>query len=74
LQACVWYDQYRFEEARSEALQAADIYEKLGAVKDMELYINFLRVIESTVASGQSGFDCELVKILLFPARADSPL
>jgi hypothetical protein len=36
LQAWVWYNQHRLEEARSEALRAADIYEKLGAAKDVE--------------------------------------
>ena len=72
LQAQLWYDQHRLEEARSEALRAADIYEKLGAVKDVELYRDFLQGIEnSPVASGQSGFDCKLVKILLFSARTD---
>ena len=35
LQAGVWYRQDRLEEARSEALRAADVYEKLGPGKDM---------------------------------------
>jgi tetratricopeptide (TPR) repeat protein len=34
LQASVWYKQRRFEEARSEALSAADTFEKLGAASD----------------------------------------
>ena len=36
LQALVWYGQHRLEEARSEALRAADIYEKLGAAEGVE--------------------------------------
>ena len=36
LEARVWYRQHRLEEARSEALRAADVFEKLGAVKDLE--------------------------------------
>jgi tetratricopeptide (TPR) repeat protein len=36
LHAQVWYLQDKFEEARSEALRAIDIYEKLGATGDME--------------------------------------
>ena len=36
LQAWIWYKQHRLEGARSEALGAADIYEKLGAAKDVE--------------------------------------
>jgi tetratricopeptide (TPR) repeat protein len=35
-QAYVWYKQDRLEEARNEALRAADIHMKLGAVKDVE--------------------------------------
>ena len=74
-QALLWYNQHRFEEARSGALHAADIYEKVGAVRDVELCRGLLRMIESSsVASGQSGFDCELVRTLLFPARTDSSL
>jgi tetratricopeptide (TPR) repeat protein len=36
LQAKLWYRQGRLEEARSEALCAIGVYEKLGAAKDME--------------------------------------
>ena len=36
LQARFLYRQHRFEEARSEALQAANVYEKIGATKDVE--------------------------------------
>jgi len=63
LQAMVWYDQDRLGEARTEALRAADVYEKLGAAGDMELCRNLLRKIEnSLVASGlESDSDCELL-------------
>ena len=56
LQAIVWYDQHRLEEAKSEALRAADIYDKLGAAKDVEDCRELLRDIEkemrTPVASG----------------------
>ena len=62
-QAMIWHKQHRLEEARSEALRAADIYEKLGAAKDMDKCRNLLRDIEkelnSPVASGQSALNCE---------------
>ena len=45
LQASVWYEQGRLEEARSEALRAADIYERLGAAVDVEDCREFLRQI-----------------------------
>ena len=75
LQAWVLHHQNRLEEARSEALRAADIFDQLGVVEDAECCRNLLRMIESgSVASGQSDFNCELPKILLFPARIDSSL
>jgi hypothetical protein len=33
-QARVWYEQDRLEEAKAEALRAADIYDELGAAKE----------------------------------------
>ena len=58
LQARVWYRQHRLEEARSEALRAADVYEKLGATEDVEDCRELLRDIENElntpVASGKS--------------------
>jgi len=36
LQATVWYRQPKLEEARSEVLRAADVYERLGAARDVE--------------------------------------
>jgi len=74
-QALVWYDQHRLGEARSEALRAADIFDKLGAVKEVEECRGLLREIEKdSVVSGKSGFDREFLKILLFSARIDSLL
>ena len=77
LQALVWYGQHRLEEARSEALRAADIYEKLGAAEGVEYCGQLLRDIEkelkTPVTSGQSDFDCEFLKTLHLPARVNSP-
>jgi tetratricopeptide (TPR) repeat protein len=46
LQAGFWFEQGRLEEARSEALDAANIYEKLGATRDMEECRKLLQKIE----------------------------
>ena len=58
LQARVWHKQHRLEEAKSEALRAADVYEKIGATKRVEDCKGLLRDIEkglnTPVASGQS--------------------
>jgi len=71
LQVDVWYRQGRFEEARSEALRAANVYEKLGAAEDVEGCRELLRWIEEELnnlaSSGQSrSGDCGLPQIAYF--------
>jgi hypothetical protein len=46
LQALIWYQQGRLEEAKSEALRAVDVYGKLGAAKDVEDCRELLQEIE----------------------------
>ena len=54
------YRQCRLEKAKSEALRAADIYEKVGATERMEACRVILRNIEEKtkkpVTSGESDF------------------
>jgi len=45
-QAKFRYDQGRLGEAKSEALRAADVFEKLGAAEDLEECRDLLRGIE----------------------------
>ena len=47
LQAWFWYNQRRFEEAKSEALRAAEVFKKLGATRDLEDCERLLRDIDS---------------------------
>jgi len=47
LQGRFWYEQRRFEEAKSEALRAAEIFKKLGATQDLERCERLLRDIDS---------------------------
>jgi len=65
LQAEVWYKQRKLEEARSGALRASDVYEKLGDAKRMENCRKLLQDIQKElnrpVASGQPGFNCKLL-------------
>ena len=46
LQASVWHEQHRLEEARSEVLRAVDCFEKLGAARNLELCRELLRDIQ----------------------------
>jgi hypothetical protein len=46
LQAIVLYRQYRLEDAKLEALNALEIYEKLGATRGVEACRGHLREIE----------------------------
>ena len=48
LQAFVWYLQSRFEDAKSEALHALEIYERLGAIKDVGHCRDLLQKISET--------------------------
>ena len=47
IQAELWYEQGRSEGARSEALRAADAFERLGAAKSLERCRGLLRKIET---------------------------
>ena len=46
LQAEVWHQEHRFEEAKSEVLCALEAFEKLGAVRDAETCKELLQEIE----------------------------
>ena len=77
LQAKFWYLQDRLEEAKSEALRVVDVFESLGAVKDVEDCRKLLRCIDEKlnkpVVSDESGFEGELLGTLLLPVRINVP-
>ena len=52
LQAELWYDQGILTGAKSEALDAIDTYEKVGAVKDVDSSRTLLRKIEAAMDVG----------------------
>jgi len=64
------------ERAKSEALRAADVYEKLGAVQDLENCRVLLRWIDeemnSSVASDESNDNGELLEIVLLVVPINS--
>ena len=51
MQALIWYRQHRLEEAGSEALRAINIYEQLGAVRDLGSCREFFRDIQGELDS-----------------------
>jgi len=75
--AWVWYQQSRLEEARSEALRAADVYEKLGAAEDLGNCRWLLRDIEkeliTPVASGKSQKYRYFLRVLTPHSRLGEP-
>ena len=71
LQAGFWYKEGKLEEAKSEALRAADVYEGIGNTKDAEDCKTLLRKIEkemkTAVDSGQSDLNGELLETMSLP-------
>ena len=69
LQAKFWYKEGRLEEAKSEVLRAADVYEKIGAAKDLEDCRTLLRdideVTDNPAASHEPRSNGELPEIVL---------
>jgi tetratricopeptide (TPR) repeat protein len=56
IQANVWYRQLRLEEAKSEALQALEIYEKLGAAGDAGSCRHLLQMVEQAMENKSDSF------------------
>ena len=75
VQAGIWYRQHRLEEAKSEALRAADIFWELRIAEGAEAWRTFVqhvqRELDNRVASGKSGSDCELLQTVPFRAHID---
>ena len=79
LQARVWDRQHRFEEARSEALRALEMFEKLGAASDVDRARRFLQRIDhageemdNRVTCDESGEYGELLQIMLLAVCINS--
>ena len=74
LQARIWYRQNRLEDAKSEALGANEIYEKLGVTKDLGDTRAFLQDIERAMESPATSGSGELLKLILRHTHVNSPL
>jgi len=66
LQAGFWHRQRRFEEAKSEALDAVEMFEKLGATNDMERTRRLLQWIDVDVDACELNDDGEPTTAPLF--------
>ena len=51
LQAAIWYWQGRLEDAKTEALQLLEVYEKFGAAKDAQICRDLLELVELAMDS-----------------------
>ena len=71
MQADVWHRQGRLEDAKSEASDALEIYERFGATKDTETCRELLRKIEQTMGHQSTSAQGELLEIILHPAPVD---
>ena len=65
LQACFWYRQHMFEEAKLEVLRAVGLYEEVGATKDLERCRELLKEMV------ELGSDGELLETMLLPAHTN---
>ena len=71
LQANVWYKQRMFEKAKFEVSRAADIYEKLGALSDVEDCRKLLRKIDELDLDGEFLETLPLSHVLTFHFSLD---
>ena len=70
-----WHKRCRLEEARLEAQRACDIYEKIRAAQDLGKCRKPLRDTQTELngspTPGQSGNNCEFLRVLSFLVRVD---
>jgi len=74
VQAGIWYRQRRLEEARSEALRAANVFWELRIAEGAEACRIFVQHVQrelDQVDSSQPDSDCELLQTVPFRAHVD---
>ena len=77
LQADLWYKQQRFREAESEALQAAEVFERFGAMEDLDACRVMLQAIGEAMsrqaASHKLGSNGGFLRTIFLPTPINSP-
>ena len=75
LQAWFWHEQHKFGEAKSEALGAIDVFEKLGAADDAENVRGLLHQIDLDTCESDDGGELlttVLLVVCIDPSYSDS--
>jgi tetratricopeptide (TPR) repeat protein len=72
MQAGIWNLQHRLEEAKSEALHALEIFEKLGARRYAGRCRDLLQTIEREMNDRSTGFKGELPYTILHPTTVNT--
>ena len=67
IQASIWYQQLRLEDAKSEALHALEIYERSGASYDARDCRVLLQKIEHAIKEQSTGLQGELLETIIRP-------
>jgi tetratricopeptide (TPR) repeat protein len=74
LRAMLWQSQHRLEEARSNVLRAADVFEKLGAPRAKEVCEGILQKLQEDLSNPvASGEIREFLQIMPLSTRIDFP-
>jgi hypothetical protein len=71
LQAKVWYLQHRLEDAKSEAEQALDIYEKNGAARNAKFCRTLLQKIEKAMKNRSTDLRGMFPEMMIQSASVD---
>ena len=74
LQAYICYSKLKLEDAKSDALRALEIFEKLGAASDAKNCRHLLQNVERAMQRRPAGLRGELLKTMLRPMSVNFPL
>jgi tetratricopeptide (TPR) repeat protein len=69
MQACVWYQQRRLEEAKSEVSRAVEILERHGAADGIWDCRDLIQRVEWTMENRSTSSQCEFLEAILRPTR-----
>jgi tetratricopeptide (TPR) repeat protein len=71
MQACVWCQQRRFEDSKSEVLRAIETLERHGVAQGMRSCGKLLRWVERTMKNGSTSSQCKFLDTILHFSHID---